>query len=73
MAKFFRIFLGIILIIGGLGIACLSLPMLFQEQWIIIGFGVALTALAVAVAAGGIAVLRGDSIKEILLMLHLSS
>jgi type IV secretory pathway TrbD component len=73
MAKIFRTILGITLIIVGLSIAYLILPMIFQDQWIVTGFGIALTALAVAVAAGGAAILRGDSIKEILLMLHLSS
>jgi hypothetical protein len=73
MQKLFRIISGIILLTGGLGIGYLSVPMFFQGQLVIIGFGAALAALAVVTIAGGIAILRGDSIKDILLMLHLSS
>lgn len=59
--------------IFGLGMVYLCWPLLLQGQLITIGFGVAFGTLGVAVVFAGIAILRGASIKDILLMLHLPS
>lgn len=73
MAKIFRILLGTILIIIGLSICYVSMPIFIQGEIITAGVGVALALFGLAIFLSGIAILRGASIKETLLMLHLSS